>query len=844
MFKITLASLGAHKRRLAAMFLSIFLGVAFLSGTLVLGDTLQSNFDTLFAEVNGGTDVVVRGDTGIDSDFASVQSVIDESIADDVGQVDGVANAVPYVEGYGRIIGAGGDALGGDGPPTLAANWIDDPALSPYRLVEGRAPEAANEVVINQGAADDGDLQIGDTTTILLPDPVEATITGIAQFGDEEGLGGVTMALFSLDTAQAYMTGDNLVTSVLVRADDGVSQEALRDSVRSVLPDGVEAITGQERTQQDLDALGDDFLDLFKAFLVVFAGIAMLVASFSIHNTFSILVAQRSRESALLRTVGASRRQILTWVVVEALLLGAVASIAGLFGGLGLAAGLKALFSGFGFALPSGGTVFQASTAVICLVVGIGVTLIAGASPAVKASRVAPLAVLREVNVDRTSASVVRAVAGALLLAGGTAIVLSSVVSGGGNIGQAGLGALLTILGVAVFGPVIARPAASALGAPLRLRGIAGSLARRNAMRNPRRTAGTAIALMVGVGVVTLFTVFAASIKRSIDESVSSSAQSDLVIQGDNFGSGALTPALATEITALDEVDVAAGIGYGSAILDGSSEDLTVVDPAAAGAVLNLDMTEGSLDGLAPNEIAVLDTVADDEGWEVGTPIEMSFADGASEQMTVGAIYEVGDLVGQYIIPRSTWERHVTQSVDATVLIALADGVDVEQGRAAVETVAERMGGFDVMTRDEFVDEVAGQVDQMLGLIYVMLFLAIVIALMGIANTLALAVRERTSEIGVLRAVGMTRRQVRSMVRWEAALVSVFGTLAGIAVGVFLGWALVRVTADDSGISAIDIPGGQLATIVVVGAIAGVLAGIRPARRAAKLDVLEAVATV
>jgi putative ABC transport system permease protein len=842
MTKVVFASLFAHKRRLAGMFVSVFLGVAFLSGTLVMGDTLDKNFKSLFTDVNAGTDVAVRRASDITTDYESQRGVIVASIADQVAAVDGVAAVSPSVEGYGQIRGKNGDALGGNGPPTLAGSWIEDPQLNPFRIAEGRAPRTPDEVVINRGAAKAGDLHVGDTTLVSTPGPHQVTIVGIATFGTEDGLGTVTNAFFTLDAAEQYITGPGQVTSIVARADDGVSQAKLLARIEPVLPAGVEAITGTQRTTQDLNQLGDDFLNAFKTFLVIFAGIALLVAAFSIHNTFSILVAQRTRESALLRTIGASRRQILTWVTVEVLTLGLIASAAGLFGGIVLAQLLKALFASFGAALPSGGIAFEPSTAVISLVAGVTITLLAGAVPAWKASRVAPLAVLRETSVDRTNASRVRTVAGAVLLAGGIALVLFAVVAEA-SIGLGALGALATIVGVSVFGPVVARPASRVIGAPLpRLRGITGSLARRNAMRNPRRTAGTATALMIGVGVVTLFTVFAASIKASINDTVAGSVNGQLVVGATGFGGGGLSPQLATDIGKQPQVAAALGVGTGSVLVDGSSKEASVLTPSEVPGTLDLDVVDGSISELTPDEFAVAKDVADSNGWTLGTALPLKFADGQTESLRIGAIYDSSELVGNYVLPRAAWSAHVSQSIDQSVVVALRDGVSIDAGRRAVERVAEAYGNPDVLTRSQYVDQAAGNVDAALGLIYVLLALAIIIALMGIANTLALAVYERTAELGVLRAVGTTRPQVRAMVRWEAVIVAVFGTITGIAVGVFLGWGLFRLANVAAGFSSFAIPTTQLVIIVVVGAIAGVLAGLRPARRAAKLDVLEAVA--
>src|SRR5215216_6301412 len=521
----------AHKRRLVGTFLAVFLGVAFLSGTLVLGDTLRGNFDDLFTEANAGTDVVVRHASKLSTDPGEPDSqrrLLDASLVDTVRDVEGVAAAEGSVEGFGQLVGKNGDKLGGN-----------------------------------------GDLRIGDTTTVQTPEPVQVKIVGIATFGSSNGLGQVTFTAFTLESAQQHLIDrTDQVGSIAVKAQPGVSQDELLNRVQRVLPADVEAITGEKLTSENTSDINEEFLDLFTTFLTVFAGVALLVATFSIYNTFSIIVAQRTRESALLRAIGAGRGQILASVVVEALLVGIVASAVGLLGGFGIAGLLKGMFDAFGFSLPAGGLVFNASVAVIGMIVGVVVTLVAGVAPAVKASRVAPLAAIRDVSVERTTASAGRAVTGLALTATGVAVVLSAVLSGGDSVlGLAGLGALLTIGGVVVFGPVVARPASGVIGAPLQwLRGVTGSLARQNAMRNPRRTSGTAAALMVGVGVVTLFTIFAASLKAAIDDSVTSSFKGDLVISEGGFGGGGISPQLASDVGQLPEVQTATGLGRGRAL--------------------------------------------------------------------------------------------------------------------------------------------------------------------------------------------------------------------------------------------------------------------------------------
>jgi putative ABC transport system permease protein len=843
---LTVKEMRGHGRRLVGTALAVFLGVAFLAGTLVLGDTLRKNFDNLFADVNAGTDVVVRSGTDLGIEADEPRGLIDRSLVDRVAAVDGVAAAEPQIQGLGQLLGADGDAVGGGGPPQLAGSWTTDEELNPYRLVEGRAPEADDEVVINRGAADDGHLQIGDRTTVLTPEPVEVTIVGISTFGDQDGLGGVTFTAFSLEGAMEHVTKDpDGVSTIAVRAADGTSQDELVSRVDDVLPNEVEAVSGSSVSTENADDINELFLDMLTTFLTVFAGIALLVATFSIYNTFSIIVAQRTRTAALLRAIGASRRQVLASVVLETAVVGVLASLIGLAGGIGVAGLLKGLFDAAGFALPAGGIVVTTGAVVVSVVVGVVVTLLAGIVPAIKASRVPPLAALRDVTVERTAPSAARVVAGVILTGLGVATTAASALSDDPSLAIVGLGAVITLIGAVVLGPVAARPVAGFLGAPLaRLRGLTGSLARQNAIRNPRRTAATASALMVGVGIVTLFTVFAASLKESTAATIDRSFAGDLVISSGPFG-GSLSPDLAVEVGDLPEVDSAVGIGRGFASVDGDTKQMTVADTAELATAVDVGVTSGSVADLADDEIAISDATADANGWALGDTLPVTFADGASTDLTVGATYDVSDIVGGYVLPAATYAPHTRQPVDSTVVVDLADGTSLADGKAAVERVAANFGSPDVEDRDEFAATMSAGADMFLTIIYALLALAIIIALMGIANTLSLSVHERTRELGLLRAVGQTRNQLRSMVRWESVIVATFGVVGGIGLGVFLGWALVEAAGNTPGsvISEFVLPVPRLAIVMVVGAVAGVLAGLRPARRAARLDVLSAIAT-
>jgi putative ABC transport system permease protein len=841
MFRAILSGLWARKRRLLGTATAVVLGVAFLTATLVLGDTMRSGFRNAFTEANAGTDVIVRSADEIGGE-TTVRGFIDADVLDTIAGADGVANAVPAIDGTATIVGSDGDRIGGDGPPTAATNWVDDPELNPYRLAEGRAPAAADEVVIDRGAAEDGNLHVGDRTTVLTPAPVEVTIVGIATFGDADSLGPTTYAAFTLPAAQELIAGrTDVISSVLVAAEDGVSQESLRDEITQLLPARIEALTQPELTAEQEADIRSDFLGVFEMILIAFAGVAMVVAAFSIYNTFSIVVAQRTRESALLRAVGASRRQVLGGVAVEALLVGVLASVVGFAAGLGLAVGLDALMAGL--ELPEAGLVIGTDTIVIAAAVGVLTTLVASIAPALRASRVAPLAALRDVAVDRSAVSKARVAAGLVTAAAGLALVIATS-TGDGAVGRVGLGALAVLVGAVVLGPVVARPAAAVLGAgPAAFRGFAGRLARRNAMRNPRRIAASASALMVGTGVVALFTTFGASLKATIDDAVDNEFAGDLVIVQDSSGGAALSPELAGAIADLPEVDGAVGAGEALATIDGDNVDPTVTDLPRLLAVLDLGVSEGSAAGFGPGQIAISEQYAEEHGLGLGDDVPLTFVDGATTDLSVGVIYSERMSFGDLIIDPADWAPHARQAGDVVVFVDLADEVTEADGQAAVTAVTGRFAAPDPLTRDEYVDSVGSEIDQMLAMIYGLLGVAVLIGLMGVGNTLALSIHERTRELGLLRAVGQSRSQVRSTVRWESVIVAVFGTVGGLAVGTFLGWGLMRAINAQEGFGLFAVPVTPLAVILGLAALAGVLAAVRPARRAARLDILDAVAT-
>ena len=852
---ITAKEAWARKRRLAGILIAVGLGVAFLAGALTFGDTLTANFNQLFSTATSGTSAVVRSATATGRGITAPRPPIPASLLATVRAVPGVADAQPSIAGAATLLGADGKAVGGLGPPRAAGNWIADPALTPYRLATGHAPHGLHQVVINQGAATAGRLHLGSVTTVLVPRPVRVQVVGLATFGRAAGFGGAPYVAFSYQGAQRYLTRSGatggtaaLVSSIQVSAARGVSPEVLAARLDRALPRSVQAITGAQLTSNNLAALNSGFLTALRVILVVFAGIALLVAAFSIASTFGILVAQRTREAALLRALGASRGQVLRSVLAEAVAVGTVGSVLGVAAGLGIAQLLKALFDAAGFALPAGGLVVTGGSIAVSLLTGIVVTTAVGLLPALRASRVSPLEALRESAATTSPAPRGRLAAGLVLLLAGVGLVLASLTgTSTRTLSLTGLGALGTALGMVALGPAVARPVTRLLARPLASwRGVTGTLAGRSATRNPRRTAAAATALMIGVAVVTLFTVYAASLRTAEVSGVSGSFTGDIAITEGGFGGGpsasGMSLGLASAVSRIPGVATVSGLASGQAEIGGQSESVTAVPPGTIGQVLNLHVTAGSIGRLGPDQIAVSSIQATDRGWRLGTPAALVLPDGTTHRVTVGAIYTSRNLVGDYVLPLPLWAPHTAQLTASAIFVKLAPGGKAAAVQAAVTRAAASYGKLTVADRATFVADAGKAVSTVLAIVYALLVLAIVIAVSGIGNTLSLSVYERTREIGLLRAVGQTRAQLRSMVRLESVLVAAFGTVGGLALGGFLGWALAEAGARSSGLTQPSFPAAQLILIAVLGGLAGVIAAIRPARRAARLPLLAAIA--
>lgn len=845
MLKATLKDLWARKVRLFSTGASVVLGVAFMCGTLVFTDTVGRTFDALFTDLNEQTDAYVRSESTIESDVGDQRPRIDAAVLADVAAVDGVADAYGDIFGYAQIIGADGEPLGnpGFGPPTAGVIWDGDSEDEFFRIAEGRAPETPTEAVIDRRSATEGNLTVGDTITILVPDPVEVTLVGTVGFGDFDSPGGATIVGMIDSAAQDLFAEPGKYDGIILEAADGVSEEELVSRVAPVVPDGVEVVTGTVIGDENEDAI-EQGIGFFQTILLVFAGIALFVGSFIIYNTFGIIVAQRTKELALLRAIGASRKQVMRSVLLEATVVGVLSSAVGLVVGVAVAYLLKRLLTAGGLELPAGGVVVTGATIVTAFVVGVGIAVTSAWFPARRGSRVSPLAAMRDVAYERPHASKIRIGVGLVILAVGVVALLSALLADDGEIAVVGIGALATILGVIVLGPVIARPVTKALGAPLpAIKGMTGVLARENASRNPKRSAATAAALMIGVTLVAFITVFASSAQKSVNKVVDDQFIADVVVQGagGGFGGAGFSPQLAADIEQLDGVDLVTAMRFSGAKLDGEDTFLMAMS-TNVDQLFDFGLQEGAVSDLGADGIAINVDYGEEHDLALGDTVDIEFVEGGPQPFEVRALYTDKVLAGPFFVGIEAMDAYAPDQFDFNVFV-LGDGsVPADGLLASVEEVAEPYPTAEVLDVAGFKEANAAQFSVLINMIYGLLFLAIFIALLGIANTLALSIHERTRELGLLRAVGMTKRQVRSAVRWESVLIALLGTALGMVTGLFFGWAMARGLRSE-GFTEFSLPVASLVVIFLLAAVAGVVAAIWPARKASRLNILQAIAT-
>jgi putative ABC transport system permease protein len=842
MWKVTLKGIWSKKVRFLLTGIAVVLGVAFVSGTFVLTATISKTFDGLFADIYKNTDAVVEAKAEFSGAFGVGRGRIPASLLSDVRSAPGVADAAGTVQGFAQIVDRHGDAVGstGNGAPTIGFAWIHNRDLSTLHLVDGTGPKTANQIVIDKKSADEAGYKPGDTVPVITKSGrAKYDLTGIVKFGDSNSLLGATITAFTPTTAAKVLAVPGTYDSISVKADSGVSQQEVARNVRESLrgnpqAKNVEVLTGEAITKQNQDDFKEQ-LSFFSTFLLVFGVVALLVGSFIIFNTFSIIVAQRARELALLRALGAGQRQVISSVLFEAVLVGITASIIGFFGGILLAAGLKALLAGLGIDVPASSVVIPASAVIWSFVTGLVVTVIAAVAPALRASRIPPVAAMRDAEIDTSSTSRRRAWIGLAVALAGVAL-LALGLFGSGQLLLVGLGMVVVFLGVAVLGPRIAGPLSGALGLPIRrLKGVTGELARENAQRNPKRTSATAAALMIGVALVGLITILAASVQTSIDAALDRSMKADYIVRTNGFGDGRIPVEAEQQLADVEGVQSVSGVRTGAAEVDGSVTQISAVDPKTVNSVFDLQPSAGSISELTTDGIAVQKST----DLKLGDRIPVKFPSTGKHEFTVQAVFKNAGMATNYVISQQAYEQNYPDQLDAQIYVKIAGGA-TPANTNALDAVVRKYPGIKLETREEFKASQAASVNQLLNLIYVLLFFAIVIALFGIANTLGLSIIERRHELGLLRAVGMTRRQLRSCVRWESVIIALLGTLLGLVIGVVFGWAMVKALADD-GIDKFSAAPAQLLLIVILAAIFGVVAAIWPARRAAKLDVLDAI---
>ncbi|NHC16483.1 ABC transporter permease, partial [Motilibacter deserti] len=824
---------------LALSAVAVILGTAFVAGSFMFTDTLRATFDDIFTETSA--DVTVSPKEAFDgADSGAGARTLPPSLVEQVRAVPGVSEAYGdlWVEGV-RMLDAEGEAIGSAGPPGAGVIWYTAEGSS-AKLVEGRAPQGAGEVVVDEYAADKGDLKVGDRIGLVLPQGPqrEMTVVGVASYSSNGSLGGATVAAFDDATAKELLLGKDAYSAVAVYHGDDVSDEQLRDRVADAIGSDYVVRTREEQAEETASGI-EEALGFLNYLLLAFAGVALFVGSFIIFNTFSMIVAQRTRELAMLRAIGASRGQVTRSVLLEAAVVGLVGSVLGLAVGAGIASLLAALFGAIGLEI-GGGLVLAPRTVVTAIVLGVVVTLVASLVPARRAARVAPVAALRDgVAIGSTSLRVRSIIGGLLTVAGVLALVSGALSDDAGNAASlVGLGALVTLVGMIALAPVVSGPLLRVLGAPAARRGAVGRLSVENTRRNPRRTAATASALMIGLTLVTSFGVLASSANASIDRLVDRGLRADFIAYQST--DGAFSPEVAAAMGQVEGVERVVRERYSNAQIDGETSFVSALDPEAFTESLRATVLSGSADALSRGEVIATQPAAEKASVGVGDSVELLLPSGRSTTLRVGAVLEDAEFLSQWSIPIATWEQLGGTGSDSFLYVTLASGASVDEVGPRLEAATAAYPNLNVFDREEFKDENREQINLLLYMIYALLALALVIAVLGIVNTLALSVTERTREIGLLRAVGMSRRQLRRMVRTESVIIAVLGSVLGIVLGLAFGTSLQQALADD-GITQLAVPVVSLLVFLVAAAGVGVLAALWPARRAARMDVLQAV---
>jgi putative ABC transport system permease protein len=837
-------SIRARLGRTIAIAVAIFAGVSFVVGSFVLADSLRATFTNLFAEINENVDLQVRSSIAFGDDSTAERDPVPLALADEVAAVEGVAVVEPLVQRYAQFLRPDGTAVTTQGAPLIGLSWSGNPDAG-LSLREGRPPAGPDEVVMDKATADREDFSVGDRVGVLSDTGRgEFELVGLVGLAEADGFAGATLAVFDLDTSLDFLGAGDMVDVIELQVVDGVEVATVQERIERILPPRTEVITGEQVAEETAQAI-NQFVDLFGTGLLIFAFVTAFVSAFIINNVFAITIGQRLRELALLRAVGASGKQVRRMISFEAFMMSLIATGLGIIGGIYFARLMVTLFNSAGFGFPETGTVLAARTVVMAFAVGVGITMLSVIVPAGRAAKIPPVAAMRP-ELGFASLSTKRLFVGIVVtVVGATMFLIGLFARPGGTVGLAffaGLGSLLLFLGIASLSYTVARPVTRALGWPIqKMFGTPGTLARENASRAPKRTSASASALMIGVALVSAAAVFAASLRDTFVEVLDRAVTADYVVTDASFQG--MPIAVAQTLRELPELSAVSPIRVTLAQVDGEQRGIGAADASSLGDLLDLDLVSGGYEGMAAGGILIHDDTADDLGLSTGDSVTLTFQNGVEDDLEVAGIYADNTVAGNWLVSLETFERISEQPPrDFFVVARLADGVDPVIGDEAVRASLADFPQLEVQTNAEFRQQQEDQINQLLIVITALLFFAILIAVLGISITLALSVFERTREIGLLRAVGMNKRQTRRTVRWEAVIVSVFGAVVGIVLGSLIGVALA-VAVPDTVISTISFSPSTTILILVGAVIAGLFAALYPSYKASNMNVLDAIST-
>ncbi|MDO0933746.1 FtsX-like permease family protein [Streptomyces sp. DG2A-72] len=843
MFRTALRNVLAHKARLLMTVLAVMLGVAFVSGTLVFADTLSNAFRNQSAK--SYDDVAVSITSYASTDDAKEEPGLSRKTLDKVSAVDGVAAVSGRVDGFagvadpdGKLIGVGWSNKGSNFAPGKDGK---DPA---YTFTDGSGPVKDSQIALDKESAAKGEYQVGDRVRVATNGPVkEFTLSGVFTTEDGAVNAGGSLVLFDTAVAQKQYLKPGYFESATVTAAPGATDAKILDAVKPLLPDTAEAKTGKALADEQAKEI-EQGLGNLKQVLLGFAGIALFVGIFLISNTFTMLVAQRTKEIALMRAVGASRKQITRSVLAEAAVVGLVASLIGFALGVGLAVGLRSGMAAFGMKIPDGPLILSVTPVIAAIGVGVLITMFAAWLPGRRAAKIPPVAAMNSVHAVATTKSLVlrNSIGTAITGLGAAAIVAGASTGGDDGRMYIGAGAFFALIGVIILIPLLSRPVI-ALVRPLLVGpfGVSGKLAGQNAVRNPRRTGATASALAIGLTLVTGLSVLGATVGTAIDKMTTDNIKADYMVSmanGGDLDQSALTALeKAKGVTAVSpQQDVGLQVGGGDYV------SASAVTPGAIQHVLNVDVVSGDIGSLAKGQIAVAEKTAKSRGWKTGDSVNVAFTDEKKATLTVGAVYKDSEFLSPVLIDTKVVNPHEVKPYIPQIFVKVDGGESAANEKVLIDALGDNPA-ITIADKQDIRNEFGGAINTLLNIMYGLLAMALIIAVLGVVNTLAMSVFERQQEIGMLRAIGLDRRRVKRMVRLEAVVISVFGAVVGIGLGSFLGWAIGETIAEEIPGYVLVLPWERIGIFLVLAGLVGVLAALWPARNAARLNMLNAIKT-